>query len=846
MSVNIGPRIGIDGEAEYRKQINQIIQETKTLKSEYEKVSSSMEKGKTTLKGNAEQHKILSEQIRTQEERIKQLNAMLQESSAKYGENDAKTLKWKQAVNEATTELNRMQAELKELPSRIQLIGDNMQSAGDKIKTAGGHVESFARSLAPISAAATAALGGSAKAAIDFESAFTGVQKTVDATEEEFGQLSDWIKEASTKMASSKKDIAATMEIAGQLGIEGVQNLEKFTETMVMLGDTTNLTSEEAASALAKFMNITGESTGNVGKLGSVIVDLGNHYATTEADIVNMSTRMAAAGSIAGLSSTDILALATAISSVGIESEAGGTAMSQTFQKISTAVDEGSDSLDTYARIAGMSADKFAATWKGEPIEAIQAFIRGLGSLDKENESVIGTLDELGLSGMRQSNMLQALSLSADNLSDAVKTANSAYGENIALTEEAEKRYGTYESKLSQTKESLTNVAIEMGERLLPYIDKGIGYLDRAITAWDNLDEETKDNIVTATAAVAAAAPVLSVIGKITSGLGGLVSGAGKVVGAVGKIAPAVSAAASSIGTFFTADLGAALSAGGAAAAGTAAASVGSALVTAFAGAEIGKKLGTYIFPDDAELYREYSGITGTLNMVKDTALGVADVVKWGVEDAWTTAQKKGHDLKERWTSDWNAMKSNAKSNMDSIKSGFSSASDSIKNTWSSAVSNAKSKFTEIKSAASGLVENLKSAFRFDWKLPSIKLPHFKISGKFSLDPPSVPSIGVDWYAKAMENGMKLSGATIFGAANGRLLGGGEAGNEWIVGENSLMGMIRSAVGTATAQAKGGSVNIGDTTIVINTLPGQDEREIADMVDNIITTRLEQAEAAWA
>ena len=88
---------------------------------------------------------------------------------------------------------------------------------------------------------------------------------------------------------------------------------------------------------------------------------------------------------------------------------------------------------------------------------------------------------------------------------------------------------------------------------------------------------------------------------------------------------------------------------------------------------------------------------------------------------------------------------------------------------------------------------------------------------------------------------MRLNGATIFGAANGRLLGGGEAGAEWIIGENSLMGMIRSAVGSSR-----GDVNIGETNIVINTLPGQDEVEIANMVDDIITTRLEQAAAVWA
>ena len=342
---------------------------------------------------------------------------------------------------------------------------------------------------AAVGAASTAAVafGKSAiSAATSYESAFTGVRKTVDATEEEYDELSNWILQASTRLASSQEEIAGTMEIAGQLGVSGVEGLQKFTETMIMLGDTTNLNAEEAAGALARFGNIAGIGAEDMGKIGSVIVDLGNNFATTESDIVNMSTRLASAGTVAGLSATDILALSTAMSSVGIQAEAGGTAMAQTLAKMSKAVDNGVgmlnspyeeldkdgqkavDSLHAFADVAGMTAEDFAATWKGSPIDAVQAFIAGLHNINESDESVIMTLEDLGLKGIRQTNMLQALALASDMLGDSVNMANQAFEDDIALQNEAALRYGTTESQAEQTANSFKNLRIAIGEELQP------------------------------------------------------------------------------------------------------------------------------------------------------------------------------------------------------------------------------------------------------------------------------------------------------------------------------------------------------------------------------------------
>ena len=252
-------------------------------------------------------------------------------------------------------------------------------------------------------------------------------------------------------------------EAAGQLGIKTADVLS-FTEVMINLGVATNLTAEEAATMLAKFANITGLNPAMYSNLGSSVVALGNNFATTERDIVTMSTRLASAGEIAGLTESEIIALSAAMSSVGIEAEAGGTAMTQTLAAIEKAVVNGGDSLEEFARISGLSSEEFAEKWKSSPIEAIQAFVSGLGGIADQGESATLVLDDLGMSGVRQSNMLKALSLSAENLSEAVKLSSEAWTENTALTEEAEKRYATTESRLQLMENASNNLKIAIGE----------------------------------------------------------------------------------------------------------------------------------------------------------------------------------------------------------------------------------------------------------------------------------------------------------------------------------------------------------------------------------------------
>ena len=399
------------------------------------------------------------------------------------------------------------------------------------------------------------------QASMDFESAITGVAKTTDLTDSELATMSDSIKALSTEIPATTEEIAAVAEAAGQLGIQKDALLD-FTEIMTMLGTATNMTADEAATALARFANITGMATDNYGRLGSVIVDLGNNFATTESEIVAMGTRLASAGKLAGLTEPEIMALAAAMSSVGIEAEAGGTAMTQTLNAIEKAVAKGGDDLAEFARIAGMSSEEFSSAWKTDAMSALTSFIGGLGKLDEQGESTVLVLEDLGLTGIRQSNMLKALGLAADQMTGAVNTANTAWQQNTALTNEANKRYATAQSRLTMMQNAYNNLKVAIGDAYTPALGKSYEMGTKALNSFTEFVQKNPAlvNAVTAFAGsiglVAAALAGYTVIIKIahaataafatvsTAALGPIFAVTAAVAGAVAVIAALATAAA--------------------------------------------------------------------------------------------------------------------------------------------------------------------------------------------------------------------------------------------------------------------------------------------------------------
>jgi len=482
-----------------RQKLAMYQQELDNLQKEFEETEGFSSELANKMLAKQMQIEKTSASITKQEQNLDQLGNKLKEAGVN--------------TDNLTNESSRLATEMEELKEKQEKVAETAMQVGTS-----GTQAIMAYQEAIVASGIQEALHklfeetqACAEASKEYESAVAGVYKTVDGTDQQLAAISAEIKKLSTDIPATTDEIAAVAEAAGQLGI-ATNDVMSFTAVMIDLGESTNLTAEEAASSLAKFSNITGMAASNYSRLGSVVVDLGNNFATTEADIVAMGTRLASSGKLAGLTEPEIMALAAAMSSVGIEAEAGGTAMTQTFSAIETAVATGGDKLEEFARISGMSAGEFASAWENSPIQAIQAFISGIGELDQRGESAVLVLDELGLTGIRQSNMLKSLGLAASTLGNAVSTANTAWDENVALTEEASKRYATTASQEAMMQNAFNNLRIAIGDNYTPALREMYGVTNDVVSGMADFVEAHPALVKSVTAAV-------GVIGLATAGI---------------------------------------------------------------------------------------------------------------------------------------------------------------------------------------------------------------------------------------------------------------------------------------------------------------------------------------
>ncbi|MBA2952107.1 phage tail tape measure protein [Nocardioides sp. MAH-18] len=332
-------------------------------------------------------------------------------------------------------------------------------------------VDKLASTAGKVALATTAALVASGKAAVDWESQFAGVEKTVDGTRSQLSGLEGELREMARTMPATHQEIAATAEAAGQLGV-ATEDVADFTKVMVEMGETTNLTADQAATDIAQFMNVMQTAAGDVDEIANTIVDLGNKGASTEAQIVSMAQRVAGAGALIGASESDVLALSAAMANLGIESELGGGAVQRVLVGINTQVASGGKYLEQYAATAGMTAQQFAQAWESDPVRAFDAFIQGLGRIQASGGDVASALDAMGIKGTQNLQVMLRLAGAGDSLTTALDQSASAWEENSALTTEYGKRAQTTGAQAQVAMNNIRDAGIEIGDTLLPVIAK--------------------------------------------------------------------------------------------------------------------------------------------------------------------------------------------------------------------------------------------------------------------------------------------------------------------------------------------------------------------------------------
>lgn len=491
---------------------------------------------KQALEQSGEEVQKLTQQSQKGEQQLRKLGKSVDEISSNLDSAE-------QSLSGFQSQLSAANSVLSSSAARLNAAGQAMQEYGKSVQSATEWQNKLGNLLTVgVTTPVVGAFTYAAKEVISFEDAFAGVEKTVDGTDEQLAALESSLVEMSHNLPVTAEGLAAIAESAGQLGIE-LDVIDEFAETMAKLESATNL-GEEGATILARFANITGmDKTGeNFERLGSAIVELGNTSATTESEIANMAMRIAGAGAQVGMTESEILGISAALSSLGLQAEAGGSAISRVLTDMQLAVETGSDSLEQFASVAGMTADEFAAAFRENAAGALAEFIAGLGS---GTASATQLLDEMGITEVVITDTLKRASNATDLFSASIESASSAWDENIALTNEAAKRNQTMASRITMVKNRVDTAARSLGNTLMPVVEDVVEAIGEAADWFASLDEATVRNVATWGALAAAIGPALKLLKTANDTVG-------KVIGKIGEMAQTVSSIGSLGGALST------------------------------------------------------------------------------------------------------------------------------------------------------------------------------------------------------------------------------------------------------------------------------------------------------
>lgn len=455
-------------------------------------------------------------------EEIKQLESEIREADSKVDALRQSAERMDEAFETAKecAELERLQSELTETSAHAKALKERMDltSLGGKSMLNASTIKSAGMTLYSTLTPAITMLGWRAiSAAQDIDSAYRDMRKTVDGTETQFEELRQAAIEFSKTHVTSAEQILQIEAIGGELGI-ATENLQAFAETVSNLDVATNLNTEEAATTLGKLANITHMGADEYDNYADALVRLGNNGASTEDQIVEIATRIGSMGTIVGLTVPEILALSSSIASTGMKTEASGTAIANTFSDIEAAVNGGEDSLYMFAQVAGMTSEEFADSWENRPVEAFEAFIKGLNRIEENGGSALTTLDDLEIKGTRQQQaimgLMQTIGGLDDNLTmsrDAWNGQSDAWGAAGDAAREAEKKAEGFSGQLQILANIGNDAMAALAEGATPIIAAFTDMAKSALDAFENMDSGAKTTIVALLGVGAAIGPLLTV-----------------------------------------------------------------------------------------------------------------------------------------------------------------------------------------------------------------------------------------------------------------------------------------------------------------------------------------------
>ena len=704
-----------------------------------------------------------------------------------------------------------LDADTSKMVKALDKVSRNVEGIGKKIQGVGKDLTTHL--TVPIVTAAGVCVSKFA----EVDKTMTLTNQTMQNTAEEADLLNKAMQDAASNSTFGMSEAAQASLNFARAGLDA-------TEAASALAPAMNLAAGEGgdldivSAGLVATINGFGDSFDNAEKYADIFANACNNSAL---DVNSLSDAMSTAAPIfnaAGYTVQDASLYMGVMANAGIDASEAANSLKTGMARLISPAKQGAEWMDRL----------------GIEVTNADGSMKDSVTVQRELHEAFGTLSEseqiAAASAIFGKNQMSKWLALINTAPADVEELNAALEQEGTTTDMANAMMGGFGGSIEKLKSSLDVLMTSLGQLMAQYLTPVIEKVQSVIDNFMALDDETKEHIIKIAGIVAAVGPVLLIIGKVVSGIGSIISIASALIAAISAISAPVLIV---IGVI------------------TALIAIG---VLLYKNWDTIKEKAQELWQNLKEKFEIIklaftmtcdaikTKITETFTAIKDKIAN--SQIGQAASKVWDAMKKTASDsfsaIKKAYDDHGGGLKGAVSATMEAIKQYYSAGYHFIDNLTGGKLTAIKDKvtstFDSIKDKIRSAIDTIKSMFNFNWSLPDIRLPHFSVSGGFSLNPPQVPQFSIQWYKKAMDDAYMLNGATIFGQSGGQLLGGGEAGSEMIIGTNKLMQMI--------AQAKGGS-NTYNNQFVINGVD-RDPQELAQEISYYLDMELQRTAGAFA